>query len=95
MGFETPWRASTGYVLARDAWGSGYATEALARVVDVAKEVGVKRLHAFCHPEHLASWRVLEKCGFAREATLRLYAEFPNFLPGEPCDTLCYALILS
>src|SRR5688500_18063400 len=29
LAFETPQRAMTGYVLARDAWGRGYATEAL------------------------------------------------------------------
>src|SRR5262245_35999770 len=28
--FETPNTAITGYVLARDAWGQGYATEALS-----------------------------------------------------------------
>src|SRR5512134_1638947 len=27
--FETPYRASVGYVLAKDAWGRGFATEAM------------------------------------------------------------------
>jgi hypothetical protein len=30
LGFEAPQHAATGYVLAKDAWGKGYATEALA-----------------------------------------------------------------
>jgi ribosomal-protein-alanine N-acetyltransferase len=91
LSFESPQRASTGYVLARDAWGRGYATEALRAMVQTAPGLGVRRLQAFCHPDHGASWRVLEKCGFAREGMLRLYAELPNLVSGEPCDLLLYA----
>ena len=29
LSFETPYRAVTGYALAKDSWGHGYATEAL------------------------------------------------------------------
>lgn len=38
--FETPSRAATGYVLAADAWGQGFATEALGAMLEVAREVG-------------------------------------------------------
>ena len=93
LAFETPFRAETGYVLAKDAWGFGYATEALARVVALAAEVGLRRLHAKCHPEHHASQRILEKCGFAREGLLRRYSELPNLRPGEPSDVLIYARV--
>jgi len=91
LAFETRHRAATGYVLARDAWGHGYATEALQAVVKIAEGVSLQRIHALCHPEHAASWRVLEKCGFTREATLRRYSEFPNLRPGESSDVLSYA----
>jgi [ribosomal protein S5]-alanine N-acetyltransferase len=91
--FETPYRAMTGYVLARDAWGRGYATEALKTVADLAFRVGVVRLYAVCHTEHHASRRVLEKCGFEREGVLRRYLVFPNLAPGVPADVLCYARI--
>jgi RimJ/RimL family protein N-acetyltransferase len=90
--FESPQRATTGYVLARDAWGRGFATEALRAVVEAAGGLGLRRLQAFCHPDHRPSWRVLEKCGFRREGTLRLYAELPNLAPGEPSDLFLYAL---
>jgi ribosomal-protein-alanine N-acetyltransferase len=63
LGFEVPLMAVTGYVLARDAWVNGYATEALTAIVDIAKKLGVVRLYALCHPDHPASARVLEKCG--------------------------------
>ncbi len=92
--FETPLRAATGYVFARDAWGRGYATEALKAVIDVARDVDVVRLCALCHVDHTPSSRVLEKCGFTREGVLRRYAEFPNLAGTEPCDTACYSLIL-
>ncbi len=91
LAFESLQRATTGYVLARDAWGQGYATEALGTVVAATERLGVRRLQALCHPDHRPSWRVLEKCGFTREGTLHLYAELPNLSPGEPSDLLCYA----
>jgi ribosomal-protein-alanine N-acetyltransferase len=93
LGFETAHRASTGYVLAKDAWGKGYATEALQAIVGIARDVGVRRLYAHCHVAHQPSSRVLEKCGFLCEGTLRQYAEFPNLSPGESSDVLCYSLI--
>lgn len=93
LSFETSYRASTGYVLARDAWGRGYASEALREMVALAPGLGVQRLYAVCHTDHHASARVLEKCGFAREGTLRRYAEFPNLQPGIACDVLCYSRV--
>jgi len=92
--FETPYRAATGYVLAKDVWGRGYATEALGSMVDVARASGVRRLYALCHSEHRASAHVLEKCGFSLEGLLRGYAEFPNLVPVEPRDVLCFATLL-
>lgn len=93
LGFETPYRAVTGYVLAKDAWGRGFATETLQAMRDLARRLGVQRLYALCHPDHRASFRVLEKCGFTREGTLRRFAEFPNIQPGAPADMLCYAVV--
>jgi ribosomal-protein-alanine N-acetyltransferase len=94
LAFETTYRAATGYVFAKDAWGNGFATETLQGITDVARGVGVRRLYALCHIEHRASWHVLEKCRFEREGILRRYAEFPNLTPSEPCDVLCYAIVL-
>ena len=93
LAFETSWRAATGYVLARQAWGAGYASEALRAMVALAAELGVRRLYALCHPDHPASQRVLERCAFAREGVLRRYVEFPNLQPGEPLDVVCYARV--
>ena len=94
LGFESAEKAITGYVLARDAWGQGYATEALRAMVEVARGVGVGRLSALCHPQNLASWRVLEKCGFACDGHWSGQTEFPNIAPGVRDDALRYVLVL-
>ena len=93
LSFEAPHRAATGYVVARDQWGKGYATEALGAIVELADRAGVRRLYALCHADHRASWRVMEKCGFEREALMRRHTVFPN-LSKEPADVLQYAQIL-
>lgn len=94
LAFETAQRAATGYVLAKDSWGQGYASEALAEVVRIAADAGVVRLYALCHVDHRPSARVLEKCGFEREGVLQRHSEFPNLGTSGPCDVLCYARIL-
>jgi [ribosomal protein S5]-alanine N-acetyltransferase len=91
LAFRKPDLAVTGYVFAKDAWGRGYATEALRAMVDLAGLLGVRRLEAVCHVEHRASARVLEKCGFTCEGVVAAHTEFPNLLPGTRCDVLSYA----
>jgi RimJ/RimL family protein N-acetyltransferase len=88
---SSPQHATIGYLLAQDAWGRGYATEAVRALRDLALRLGIIRLTATCHPEHRASWRVLEKCGFRREGMLHGHAQFPNVAPGVAADVLCYA----
>jgi len=94
LSLETASRASTGFVLAKDSWGMGYATEALQTMTIVARSMNVRRVYAICHVDHHTSAHVLEKCGFEREGILRAYAEFPNLAPGEPDDVCCYGLVL-
>jgi ribosomal-protein-alanine N-acetyltransferase len=84
---------STGYILAREEWGKGYATEALEGIVSLAQDDDVQRLFAYCHHEHDKSAHVMEKCGFKYEGRLRNYMEFPNLSPGEATDVLLYAWI--
>jgi RimJ/RimL family protein N-acetyltransferase len=95
LAFETRNEAITGYVLARDAWGLGYATEALRAMIDVARSVGVTRLSALCHPQHRVSSHVLEKCGFVRETSRAGRAEFPNLAPGVVQDVDCFVITLA
>jgi [ribosomal protein S5]-alanine N-acetyltransferase len=90
LSFKSPTCAVTGYVLAQDAWGRGYATESLQAMANLAGELGVRRLEAICHIDHRASARVLEKCGFQLEDVLQQQTEFPNHTPGEKSDVYSY-----
>jgi [ribosomal protein S5]-alanine N-acetyltransferase len=63
--------------------------------VRIAGAVAVERLYALCHVNHAKSVRVLERCGFVREGTLRKYTVFPNLGVPEPQDVYCYAQIAS
>lgn len=90
LGLEPYGQAITGYVLAVDAWGKGYATEALTAIVEVATDIGVMQLYALCHPQHRASWRVLEKCRFERDRSWNRQVEFPNLASGHAQEVFCY-----
>ena len=89
--FKQPECASTGYVLARDSWGKGLATEALLAMRKTAQDLSVARLYATVHPQHHPSRRVLEKSGFELEGTLRQSLEFPNLEAGVKQDVVCYS----
>jgi ribosomal-protein-alanine N-acetyltransferase len=81
-----------GYVLYRDHWGRGYATEAAKAVLEwAATREGVFRVWATCDVENVASARVLEKIGMSREGVLRRWAIRPNLAPGVPRDALVYS----
>lgn len=79
-----------GYVLNREAWGNGYATEASRAVVAWAQRLsGTRRVYATCDAENLASIRVLEKTGLSLEGVLRKDVIRPN-ISQEPRDTCVY-----
>jgi ribosomal-protein-alanine N-acetyltransferase len=70
--------ANLGYDLASAHWQKGFATEAVAAIVDYAFEHGlvskINRIQALTHVGNLASERVLEKLDFQKEGLLRQYA---------------------
>jgi [ribosomal protein S5]-alanine N-acetyltransferase len=80
--------ATFGYWLGREFWGRGIATDA-ARTLSahVFADTGIRRLEASVFAPNVASAKVLEKCGFVLEATLRSF-----FLErdGAVCDALLY-----
>jgi [ribosomal protein S5]-alanine N-acetyltransferase len=80
-----------GYVLARPWWGQGLMTEALIVAVDWAlAQPGNFRVSGVCDVENIASARVMEKAGLAREGLLRRWMVFPN-ISEYPRDCLSYA----
>lgn len=65
-------RTNLGYVLAEDAWGHGYATEAGQSLLDWAfPAMNLNRVSAQADTRNRTSRRVLEKLGFTLEGTLR------------------------
>lgn len=91
LSFKSPTRAITGYVFAQDAWEQGFATETLMTMVDLAREIGLKRVEALTHAAHHASARVLEKCGFQKEEIRREHFLFPNLKPQKKSDVVSFA----
>lgn len=80
-----------GYVLRRDAWGCGYATEAAAALVELGlRALGLHRIWATCHVENARSARVLEKLGMRREGRLRDHLR----ARGAWRDSYLYALLV-
>jgi [ribosomal protein S5]-alanine N-acetyltransferase len=83
-------RAEFGYNVTPELWGSGYATEIARAVALFAFDVrGIHRLEATCHPDNVASARVLEKAGLTFEGRLRDHAR----KDGRWRDSLLYAVI--
>lgn len=61
-----------GYVLAQDCWGQGYMSEAVRRAMEYCFLEGNMRLLSVSHYTfNDRSRRVIEKCGFLYEGTLR------------------------
>lgn len=60
-----------GFILAREAWGSGIAREAVSAVIDRLFAEGRSRIFADADTENAASIVLLERLGFRRERLLR------------------------
>lgn len=81
--------ASIGYRLNPDEWSKGYITEAVQAVVQyIFGQTHLQRLEATVDVRNLASVRVLEKCGFQREGTIR-----QGKMVSEYCDYHIYGLL--
>jgi [ribosomal protein S5]-alanine N-acetyltransferase len=64
--------AEIGYWLGESYWGRGIASEALRALTDYAfEEYNLVRIYAHVFESNPASMRVLEKCGYVREAWLK------------------------
>jgi RimJ/RimL family protein N-acetyltransferase len=83
-------RAELGYVLRRDRWGSGLATEAVRAVLDFGfAEMKLHRIGADTDPRNAASARVLQRLGFQREGLQRQ----TYFHLGEWADSELWGLV--
>lgn len=64
-----------GYVLGQEQWGKGYMTEAAKAVLRYGfAELGLELIAVRHHLHNQRSRRVIEKCGFHYEGTMRQYS---------------------
>jgi [ribosomal protein S5]-alanine N-acetyltransferase len=85
-----------GYIFNPAFQNKGYATEAALGLIRYGFEhLGIHRVIAYCNPENIASWRVLEKIGMTREAHSRKNIFFHFNADGSPLwiDTYEYAIL--
>jgi ribosomal-protein-alanine N-acetyltransferase len=83
-------RAETGFILAREAWGQGYAAEAIRAVVSYAAVSGVRKLAARTHLGNRRSENLLKSLGFEAEGLLRGHV----LRDGERRDCQIFGLLL-
>ena len=83
-------QAFVGYSMARPYWHQGYAFEAAERLLTyLFDERDLHRVIAECDVDNTASWKLLEKLGFRREAHL-----FENiFFKGKYGSEYHYAML--
>ncbi len=79
-----------GYALGRAWWGRGYMTEAVTRVLKhLFEEEGMELVTVYHYDFNLRSRRVIEKCGFVYEGTLRRAS---THYDGRMLDDRCYSM---
>lgn len=84
--------AEIGYMIAPDAWGNGYATDAVTEICGYAfEERRLHKVYATAYESNDASCRVLEKVGFTEEGVLRE----EGFVDGDHVDVCRYGLLAS
>jgi len=83
-------RGEIGFILARDAWGHGYALEAMRAVIGYAAASGLRKLGARTHLGNRRSETLLMTLGFAEEGLLRGHV----LRDGERRDCHLFGLLL-
>lgn len=79
-----------GYCIGKEHWGKGFATEAANAVMDYAfQKLRVKMLTIDHYVDNKGSRRVIEKCGFRYEGTLRRALQIYD---GSYKDTCFYSM---
>lgn len=84
------YRTEIGYMLLPSFHGKGYASEAVLNLLNYGfNTLGFHSIEAVIYPENIGSQRVLEKCGFTREA----YFKESEFHGGTFVDVAVYAIL--
>lgn len=94
MGFwnitKAHFRAEIGYLLHPDFQGKGLMMEAAKKTIDFGfREMGLHSIEANINPNNLRSAKMLEKCGFVKEAHFREN----YYYDGKFLDSMIYSLL--
>jgi len=84
-----------GYIFNPLFHNNGYATESASALIQYGfKQFDIHRVTAFCNPENIASWKVMEKIGMTREGKLKKNVFFRRDSHGLPLwtDSFVYAI---
>ena len=80
-----------GYAISEMYWGRGYMTESVLAIIRYGFEMfDLDLISAYSYPHNSRSKRVLEKCGFTYEGTLKLAEKLFN---GNVYANECWALL--
>jgi [ribosomal protein S5]-alanine N-acetyltransferase len=83
-------KAEIGYVLNKNYWGYGFATEAIKELIKFGFEcTNLNRIEGGCDTDNIASENVMLKVGMTFEGTLRK----SEFIKGEFRDTKVFAIL--
>jgi [ribosomal protein S5]-alanine N-acetyltransferase len=83
-------KAEVGYVLNKNYWGYGFATEALRELIKFGfKCTGLNRIEGGCDTDNIGSENVMLKVGMKFEGTLRKN----EFIKGEFRDIKVFAIL--
>ena len=86
--------AMIGGMLLKPWWGGGLAREmALAMIDHCFDQLRLHRVIGLCHPDNVASWKMMEHCGMRREAHFRQSVRYVKHGIARWEDELAYAIL--
>ena len=91
---ETADSAMIGGMLLKPWWNGGLAREMALAMIDYCfDELHLHRVTGLCHPDNIASWKMMERCGMRREAYFRQNVRYVKNGQERWEDELAYAIL--
>lgn len=86
--------AMIGGMLLKPWWNGGLAGEMVLAMIDHCFEgLHLHRVIGLCHPDNIASWRMMERCGMRREGHTRQSVRYVKNGQARWEDELAYAIL--
>ena len=83
-----------GGMLLKPWWNGGLAREMALAMIDYCfDELHLHRVTGLCHPDNIASWKMMERCGMRREAYFRQNVRYVKNGQERWEDELAYAIL--